>query len=70
MWRFNDNFLTIWNSSSGHYDLYDERKCHQMLELDAYIHCTSPIRRLVDLLNMARLQKNLLFSFSSNIVNK
>ena len=55
-----NNFLKMWNSSSGQYDLYDERKCHQMLELDAYIHCTSPIRRLVDLLNMARLQKNLL----------
>ena len=37
-----------------------------MLELDAYIHCTSPIRRLVDLLNMARLQKNLLlFDYST-----
>ena len=54
-----DNFLTIWNSSCGHYDLYDERKCHEMLNLDSYIHCTSPIRRLVDLLNMAKLQMNL-----------
>ena len=54
-----DNFLTIWNSSCGHYDLYDERKCHEMLHLESYIHCTSPIRRLVDLLNMAKLQMNL-----------
>jgi len=54
-----DNFLTIWNSSCGHYDLYDERKCHEMLNLESYIHCTSPIRRLVDLLNMAKLQMNL-----------
>ena len=54
-----NNFLKIWNSSSGQYDLYNERKSHEMLELDAYIHCTSPIRRLVDLLNMARLQQNL-----------
>jgi exoribonuclease R len=62
-----NNFLKIWNSSSGQYDLYDERKSHQMLELDAYIHCTSPIRRLVDLLNMARLQHNLeLVSYSSD----
>ena len=60
-----NNFLKIWNSSSGQYDLYDERKSHEMLELDAYIHCTSPIRRLVDLLNIARLQKNLLlFDYS------
>jgi len=54
-----NNFLKIWNSSCGQYDLYDERKCHEMLQLESYIHCTSPIRRLVDLLNMARLQKNL-----------
>ena len=54
-----NNFLKIWNSSAGQYDLYDERKSHEMLELEAYIHCTSPIRRLVDLLNMARLQQNL-----------
>ena len=54
-----NNFLKIWNSSCGQYDLYDARKCHEMLNLDSYIHCTSPIRRLVDLLNMARLQKNL-----------
>jgi exoribonuclease R len=55
-----NNFLKMWNSSAGQYDLYDERKCHEMLELESYIHCTSPIRRLVDLLNMARLQSNLL----------
>ena len=55
-----NNFLKIWNSSCGQYDLYDERKCHEMLELESYIHCTSPIRRLVDLLNMTRLQKNIL----------
>lgn len=54
-----NNFLKIWNSSCGQYDLYNERKCHDMLQLESYIHCTSPIRRLVDLLNMARLQKNL-----------
>jgi exoribonuclease R len=54
-----NNFLKIWNSSSGQYDLYDGRKCHEMLHLESYIHCTSPIRRLVDLLNMARLQTNL-----------
>ena len=29
-----------------------------MLELDAYIHITSPIRRLVDLLNIIKFQQN------------
>jgi exoribonuclease R len=62
-----NNFIKIWNSSSGQYDLYDDKKCHDMLELESYIHCTSPIRRLVDLLNMAKLQKNLqLYNYSEN----
>lgn len=62
-----NNFLKLWNSSAGQYDLYNERKSHEMLDLDAYIHCTSPIRRLVDLLNMARLQQNLsLTVYSTN----
>ena len=54
-----NNFLKIWNSSCGQYDIYDKKKCHNMLDIESYIHCTSPIRRLVDILNMARLQKNL-----------
>jgi exoribonuclease-2 len=51
-----NNFLKIWNSSCGQYDMYDSRRAHEMLELESYIHCTSPIRRLVDILNMATLQ--------------
>jgi len=54
-----DKFLTIWNSSCGYYSMYDAKKCHDFLKLDSYIHCTSPIRRLVDLLNMSQLQINL-----------
>jgi exoribonuclease R len=50
------NFLKIWNSSVGSYTLYDHRKSHEMMELESYIHITSPIRRLVDLLNMLKLQ--------------
>lgn len=62
-----NNFLKIWNSSCGQYDLYNDKKTHEMLELESYIHCTSPIRRLVDLLNMAKLQKNLLlYHYSDN----
>lgn len=64
-----NNFLKIWNSSCGQYDLYDERKCHEMLDLESYIHCTSPIRRLVDLLNMAKLQKNMkMVNYGENFV--
>jgi len=32
---------------------------HAALNVDAYVHITSPIRRLADLLNMARLQQRL-----------
>ena len=50
-------FLKNWNSQGGKYskDVGD----HDMLELDAYVHITSPIRRLVDLLNMIILQDKL-----------
>jgi exoribonuclease R len=59
-------FIKIWNSASGQYiDLHsipdeDKEKLtkHEVLEMDAYIHITSPIRRLVDLLNIIRFQKN------------
>ena len=62
-----NNFLKIWNSSCGQYDMYDSRRAHEMLELESYIHCTSPIRRLVDILNMATLQENILLNkYSEN----
>ena len=51
-------FIKIWNSAAGQYisgsEIIDTR--HQLLDVDAYIHITSPIRRLVDLLNMIQFQ--------------
>lgn len=51
-------FIKIWNSASGQYidgsEIIDTR--HELLDVDAYIHITSPIRRLVDLLNMIKFQ--------------
>lgn len=32
---------------------------HELMQLDAYAHITSPIRRLVDVLNMLQMQQNL-----------
>lgn len=52
-------FLKIWNSYGGKYCKYPDLERHDMLELDAYVHITSPIRRLVDLLNMMLLQEKL-----------
>jgi len=50
-------FLKHWNSLGGKYSKdFGE---HDMLELDAYVHITSPIRRLVDLLNIMTLQDKL-----------
>lgn len=52
-------FIKIWNSASGQYingaEIIDTR--HEILDMDAYIHITSPIRRLVDLLNMIKFQE-------------
>lgn len=55
-------FLQSWNSSGGFYMKYNEeiydKNIHQLLKLNGYIHITSPIRRLADLLNIIQLQKN------------
>jgi len=52
-------FIKIWNSASGQYidgsEIIDTR--HQILDMEAYIHITSPIRRLVDLLNIIKFQQ-------------
>jgi exoribonuclease R len=54
-------FIKIWNSASGQYidgsEIVDTR--HELLDVDAYIHITSPIRRLVDLLNMIKFQSTM-----------
>tara|TARA_B100000795_G_C22802719_1_gene442817 strand:+ start:1402 stop:3093 length:1692 start_codon:yes stop_codon:yes gene_type:complete len=49
-------FLKQWNSSGGRYVKAEDKKEHMILELDSYVHITSPIRRLVDLLNILTLQ--------------
>jgi exoribonuclease R len=56
------NFVKFWNSTAGQYingaELEDDQKTrHDILDMEAYIHITSPIRRLVDLLNMIQFQK-------------
>jgi len=55
-------FVKIWNSSFGQYIdcsiLDDDNLRHEILDLDSYIHITSPIRRLVDLLNIIQFQHN------------
>jgi len=55
-------FIKIWNSSSGQYidgsTITDKQTIrHNLLDMEAYIHITSPIRRLVDLLNIIKFQE-------------
>ena len=52
-------FLKMWNSSGGQYVKHDKVERHDMLQLDAYVHITSPIRRLPDLLNSIVIQDSL-----------
>ena len=52
-------FLRGWMSSGGKYVDYEHIEGHALLNLEAYVHITSPIRRLVDLLNMINLQDKL-----------
>ena len=64
------NFARIWSSnSSGKYinvknKLETESLCHSFLNLESYVHITSPIRRLVDLLNIIQFQLNFDFVLS------
>ena len=52
-------FLKMWQSSGGTYVKYKNIEGHEILDLDAYVHITSPIRRLVDLLNILEFQHKL-----------
>ena len=67
------NFVKLWNSTSGQYingsELSNGQQTrHDVLDMEAYIHITSPIRRLVDLLNMIKFQKVLgLVSLSEKV---
>ena len=65
-------FIKIWNSASGQYisgsEIVDTR--HELLDVDAYIHITSPIRRLVDLLNMIQFQQCLSITTLSENASK
>jgi hypothetical protein len=49
-------FIRGWNSTGGVYVNYDNIAGHDIMKLDTYVHITSPIRRLVDLLNIMQMQ--------------
>lgn len=57
--------ITIWKSATGIYidgkyiDNVEVTTRHNLLHLDSYIHITSPIRRICDLLNIIILQNKM-----------
>jgi exoribonuclease R len=59
--------ITIWHCTGGQYKSFENKTGHDMISfgLQNYIHITSPIRRLVDLLNILRLQDSLGLIFYS-----
>lgn len=65
------NFIKIWQSSSGQYTNFDNKNGHELVGqgLDNYIHITSPIRRLVDLLNIMKIQDKLNINQMSSNAN-
>ena len=54
-----NKFLRLWSCSSGQYSLFSQQQGHILVRegVDSYIHISSPIRRLVDLLNSIKFQK-------------
>jgi hypothetical protein len=72
------NYVPLLDSYQSQYisleDLNEDNKAtdliHTTLKLDSYTHITSPIRRMVDLLNMIHFQhSNNLFSFSNTALS-
>ena len=54
------DYIKISNSSSGYYTLFENRLPHDFIDpKQYYVHITSPIRRIVDLLNMMILSDKL-----------
>jgi len=59
-------FINIYRTTSGKYVTSDKVTSHSILGLDAYVHITSPIRRLVDILNMIKFQEIIGFKLSDS----
>uniref|UniRef100_A0A6C0KJG9 RNB domain-containing protein n=1 Tax=viral metagenome TaxID=1070528 RepID=A0A6C0KJG9_9ZZZZ len=52
-------FLKTWYGNGSKYVKVEDDHHHDIMKFNEYIHITSPIRRLVDLLNLLQLQDNL-----------
>ena len=72
------NYVKSWHLSKSEYISFKELNVnnttistvHESLEIDSYTHITSPIRRIVDLLNLIEIQQiNGLFKFSKQAIH-
>ena len=52
--------VRLWNNATGQYMMYGEHNHqHEVMNIKSYIHITSPIRRLIDLLNQMLMFDNI-----------
>lgn len=60
-----------WNNISGQYVYYGTTKnlSHELMDEKTYVHVTSPMRRLVDLLNQIEIMENMNINVSQNAIN-
>lgn len=54
-----NKFITHFKYASGQYCTFENKGSHDLIGYDNYIHITSPIRRIVDIVNMTLLQDKL-----------
>jgi len=57
------SFLHNWYNSGSQYVEIKDIQSHKILKLESYVHITSPIRRLIDILNISIIQ------IHKNIIN-
>ena len=65
-------FICIWKHTKGTYHCCHEQQGHSLIGngVHSYLHITSPIRRIVDLLNIMILQNELVETKLSNNANR
>lgn len=60
------NFLKSWNNKFSQYTNFEDSGPHELLKLDSYVQITSPIRRIIDLMNLICIQTLMKCNLSNN----
>ena len=58
--HFEPELQELLQNVAGEYCLYENLKPHELIGCESYLHITSPIRRLVDIVNMLEIQAALI----------